>query len=317
MSVINKSGIRDFADVDAVPGSTKEFAGFIAQLDSAGQRSRRPRSRIAAVQGVAADLAVDVDSIIKHVILALGDRTATIINPMAFGYDPSIKPYMQDLEQARKLLAEAGYPNGFEVGFLRTQPVVEPGLVQTSDVLVADLAKVGIRTKSRMVGEVGPLHPISSATTRPIDVLIRGVDASSLPAVCDASSSLRLLTCNQPYSYYCNRRSTTSSSSLVPLGDRSTPSFSSRTRGPRRSAQKLIRTRHHAPFSYVEPSVHLMATDVPGDCWAVVVTAQPCIASTRSHRPRNEIDRMFVANTCTARRHPYRLGPRSTGTQRP
>ena len=67
----------------------------------------------------AANMAVDIDSIIKHVINGLGDRTATTVNPMAFGYDPRIKPYKQDLAQAKKLLAEAGFPNGFEVGFLR------------------------------------------------------------------------------------------------------------------------------------------------------------------------------------------------------
>ena len=35
------------------------------------------------------------------------------------------------------------------------QPVVELGQVQATDGLVADLAKVGIRTKTRMVGGVG------------------------------------------------------------------------------------------------------------------------------------------------------------------
>ena len=83
---------------------------------------------------------------------------ATTVNPMAFGFDPSVKPYKQDLAQAKKLLAEAGFPNGLEVGFLRTQPTVEPGLIQTSDAIVADLAKAGIRTKARMVGESRALH---------------------------------------------------------------------------------------------------------------------------------------------------------------
>ena len=35
--------------------------------------------------------------------------------PIAFGYDPNIKPFAYDPERARALLAEAGYPNGFKM----------------------------------------------------------------------------------------------------------------------------------------------------------------------------------------------------------
>src|SRR5690349_22215149 len=51
----------------------------------------------------------------------------------SFGYDPGVKPYKQDLAQAKKLLAEAGYPNGLEVGFMRTQPIVERSEEHTSE----------------------------------------------------------------------------------------------------------------------------------------------------------------------------------------
>ena len=90
-------------------------------------------------------MAVDIDSIIKHVINGLGDRPATTVNPMAFGFDPSVKPYTQDLSQAKKLLTEAGFPNGLEVGFLRTQPVVEPGLDGRVVVQEQSLALAGRR----------------------------------------------------------------------------------------------------------------------------------------------------------------------------
>ncbi len=150
----------------------------------------------------AANMAVDVDSIIKHVINGLGDRTATTINPMAFGYDASIKPYKQDLAQAKKLLADAGFPNGIEVGFLRTQPIVEPGLIQTSDAIVADLAKAGIKTKQRMVGESGPYtNLVRDSKADPMFEWSWGYYS-----VFDADAILYdVMTCNQPYSYYCNK----------------------------------------------------------------------------------------------------------------
>src|SRR5262252_8388212 len=147
MDVINKSG-------QARTSSSPILRTAYIQLDQAGRSGKNPfqdrRVRLAA------NLAVDMDSIIKHVINGLGDRTATTVNPMAFGFDSSIKPYKQDVAQAKKLLADAGFPNGLDVGLLSTGPTVEPGLIQTTEAIVADLTKAGIRAKQRFVGEVGP-----------------------------------------------------------------------------------------------------------------------------------------------------------------
>jgi peptide/nickel transport system substrate-binding protein len=134
MDVINKSG-------QARTTTSPILRTAMIQLDQAGRSGQNPMQDKRVRQ--AANLAVDVDGIIKHVLNGLGDRVATTVNPMAFGFDPGVKPYKQDLAQAKKLLAEAGFPNGLEVGFLRTQPTVEPGLIQTSDAIVADLAKAG------------------------------------------------------------------------------------------------------------------------------------------------------------------------------
>jgi len=215
----------------------------------------------------AANLAVDIESIIKHVINGLGDRTATTINPMAFGFDPGLKPYKQDVAQAKKLLAEAGFPNGFEVGFLRTQPVVEPGLIQTSDAIVADLAKVGIRTKARMVGEVGPYTN-----------LVRDNKADPMfewswgyYSVFDADAILfDVMTCGQPYAYYCNKVL----DDLVIQG-RSTLDAKKRTEIYVK-AQKLIH----------EDAAYLFKWGLRG-VWGISNRIE-------YEAPRDEIDRMFV-----------------------
>ena len=101
----------------------------------------------------AANLAVDMDAVIKHVLSGLGDRVATAVNPMAFGFEPSLKPYRQDVERAKKLLAEAGYPNGFDVRFQTGLEGTEPATLQTNEAIVADLAKVGIRAQQQYIGE--------------------------------------------------------------------------------------------------------------------------------------------------------------------
>jgi peptide/nickel transport system substrate-binding protein len=193
MDVINKSG-------QARTVTSPILRTAFIQLDQAGRSGPNPFQDRRVRQ--AANLAVDVDAIVKHVLNGLGDRTATTVNPMAFGFDPALKPYKQDLAQGKKLLAEAGYPNGIEVGFLRTQPTVEPGLIQTSDAIVADLVKVGIRTRARMVGEVGPFtNLVRDGKADPMFEWSWGYYS-----IFDADAILfDVMTCGQPYSVYCNK----------------------------------------------------------------------------------------------------------------
>ena len=79
MDVINKSG-------QARTGTSPILRTAFIQLDQAGRSGPNPFQDRRVRQ--AANLAVDVDAIVKHVLNGLGDRTATTVNPMAFGYDP-------------------------------------------------------------------------------------------------------------------------------------------------------------------------------------------------------------------------------------
>ncbi|PYN60163.1 MAG: hypothetical protein DMD92_07655 [Candidatus Rokuibacteriota bacterium] len=193
MDVINKSGV-------ARTSSSPILRTAMLQLDQAARTGPNPFTDRRVRQ--AANLAVDMDAIIKHVLNGLGDRTATTVNPMALGYDASLKPYRQDVAAAKKLLAEAGYPNGFEVGFLQTGPVVEPALPQTSEAISADLAKVGIRTRRRYVGETGPfVNLVRDGKADPMFEWSWGYYS-----VFDADAILYdVMKCGEAYSYYCNK----------------------------------------------------------------------------------------------------------------
>ncbi|MBI4280183.1 MAG: ABC transporter substrate-binding protein [Armatimonadetes bacterium] len=87
-------------------------------------------------------LSIDYDGIINNIYRGLGIKLHTIIPRGYLGYNPAlIKP---DLGRARKLLAEAGYPNGFDAELILTPVAPNPDVGVK---LQSDLARVGIRVK--------------------------------------------------------------------------------------------------------------------------------------------------------------------------
>jgi len=89
--------------------------------------------------------ALDADEIIKGVLDGKATRMATMLTPLHFGYDASLKPIKQDLAKVKKLLTEAGYPNGVEITlngpqgrYVRDKEVAEAAAGQ--------LNKAGIKT---------------------------------------------------------------------------------------------------------------------------------------------------------------------------
>src|SRR6185436_16487669 len=61
----------------------------------------------------AIDIAVDRDAVVRTVMRGLASPTAQILAPNNVGYDPALdKAPTRNIAEAKKLLAEAGYPNG-------------------------------------------------------------------------------------------------------------------------------------------------------------------------------------------------------------
>src|ERR1700730_4518623 len=92
--------------------------------------------------------APDADEIIKGVLDGRGQRVATMLRSMHFGYDPSLKPINQDLAKSKKLLAEAGFPNGLEIALNGPQGryVRDKGVLEA---VAGQLTKAGIKTTMR------------------------------------------------------------------------------------------------------------------------------------------------------------------------
>jgi len=193
MDVINKSGA---ARTSTSPILRTAFIEF----DSAARGGPNPftdrRVRVAA------NLAADHDAIIKHVLNGLGDRVATAVNPMAFGWDASLKPYKQDTERARKLLAEAGFPNGVDVLFNEAPPTVEPGTQQTNDAIVADMTKAGFRVKRNYIGDNTVV--VARAKEGKLGPMMNW--SWGYYSVFDTDAILYdMFKCGEFYSYYCNK----------------------------------------------------------------------------------------------------------------
>lgn len=65
----------------------------------------------------AMNYAVDVDAIIQALFNGYGEPCTGFVTSANWGYDKSIKPFGYDPAKAKKLLAEAGYADGFKIGF--------------------------------------------------------------------------------------------------------------------------------------------------------------------------------------------------------
>jgi peptide/nickel transport system substrate-binding protein len=95
------SGLR----VQRVPSTWQIYLGL--------NGLRTPLSDVRVRQAM--NYATDVDAIIKNVLDGNGRRLDGPYTPNVFGYDASIKGYRPDAARARRLLAEAGYPDGLDV----------------------------------------------------------------------------------------------------------------------------------------------------------------------------------------------------------
>jgi len=93
----------------------------------------------------AINYAIDVDAIHKAIMGGLGNKISMVLPKEAFGYDESVGAYPFDPAKAKQLLAEAGYPNGFET------EIVTYILPQWGASVQAFLGAVGIKAKLTQV----------------------------------------------------------------------------------------------------------------------------------------------------------------------
>ncbi len=97
----------------------------------------------------AMNYAIDKDAIIDGVYGDAGQAAKNPIPPTMWSYNDDIKAYPYDPEKAKSLLAEAGYPDGFDME-LWAMPVARPynpNARKIAEIMQAQLVKVGIHAE--------------------------------------------------------------------------------------------------------------------------------------------------------------------------
>jgi len=91
----------------------------------------------------AIDLAIDRKALAEIAMEGLGSPAHQMVTPSIFGFNKALGERKYDPAAAKKLLAEAGYPNGFRIQFHFTQDRL-PGDTQVGTSIAQMLAAVGI-----------------------------------------------------------------------------------------------------------------------------------------------------------------------------
>ncbi|MCL4439208.1 MAG: ABC transporter substrate-binding protein [Firmicutes bacterium] len=93
----------------------------------------------------ALNYAVDYDGMIKGVMQGNATQVKGPIPQGLWGHDPNVKQYKLDLDKAKQLLAEAGYPQGFTLKLLYSD--YKPWWEQEALTIQDNLSKIGVKVE--------------------------------------------------------------------------------------------------------------------------------------------------------------------------
>ncbi|WP_029913064.1 ABC transporter substrate-binding protein [Pelobacter seleniigenes] len=113
-------------------------------LDAAGYTAKNnPFTKLEVRR--AFNYAINREAIVKNITRGASVVLNTPCHPLQFGCSQDVTKYEYNPAKAKELLAEAGYPNGFEFDLwaYREKPVAEA--------IMGDLAKIGVTAKMRYV----------------------------------------------------------------------------------------------------------------------------------------------------------------------
>jgi peptide/nickel transport system substrate-binding protein len=140
LSVSEVMGLRlvylmaDFSRPGAVPGVTDNNGQPLAQNPFLDVRVRR-----------ALNMSIARDAIAERVMEGQATPNAQWLPPGVFSYNPDVRVAPADLDGARRLLAEAGFPNGFRLT-LHTPNDRFPNDSRIAQAVAQNWARIGVQT---------------------------------------------------------------------------------------------------------------------------------------------------------------------------
>ena len=130
---------RNWEETDA-KSATLQTAAALQLWYVAINTTRGPLSDRRVRQAI--NHAIDVPTVVQQLMAGRGKLAAGVIPPSLDGVDSGRKPYGYDVARAKRLLAEAGHPNGIDVELWSSQ---SPPFPRVAETIQAYLREAGIR----------------------------------------------------------------------------------------------------------------------------------------------------------------------------
>ncbi len=105
---------------------------------------KKPLNNLKVRQAIA--MAINRDNLQQAVFFDTGEAASSLLPPASWAHNPNLEEYYYSPQKAIKMLAEAGYPNGFNLA-LWVQPIARtynPDASKTAQLIQGDLARIGI-----------------------------------------------------------------------------------------------------------------------------------------------------------------------------
>ena len=103
--------------------------------------------------------AIDREEILAGALNGFGEPVEMPIVPSVFGYDESFENHEYDLDKARQLMAEAGYPDGFSVTIKLNQSTT---YTRPAEIVQAQLRKIGIDLQFELMERAAFLSDVTT-----------------------------------------------------------------------------------------------------------------------------------------------------------
>ena len=150
-----------------------------------GGKIAKPLGNVKVRQAI--NHAFDREAIVKNAFQGMGEPTLQVFNPSSTAYDAALNSrYPYDPATAKRLLAEAGYPNGFEV----SAPDLSGFFPEAQAAMTEQLAAVGIKLKlvtvpanqviTQLLGGKFPISFFSLASFQSWDTTVIQLQPTSL-----------------------------------------------------------------------------------------------------------------------------------------